>query len=511
MALSGRRPFAAAAALVAACMLLGAGPHPQVVLHAIAIAVNGQTLPRNPAPRIVGGRVLVPVAKTYAALGIGVQRVGDTLTFSAPGQRVTLRIGSAHAQIGDIPVTMDAPASTIGGVTYVPLRFVAQSLGTQAAFDRRANRVEITSQLVGRNPSLEQHASGGIQLVGTVSAVDLNSNPASVTVVRAGNARTVGIGSEVPVALQDVVTRTSSPAQLPELHVGDAVSVLIRRDGRVSSVVARYASRTGTIAAVSPSLFVLGDGLMVVPDKSTQITLNAQPASLEDLHVGDSVTIRSNPDTNEKRQIIASRAVAAAPAAAPGAVTIASFAVTGKSALRGGDTLTVMLRGPAEGRATYDIGSFVTRLPMTEAPAGVYTARYTIPADMNIGPTALVGHLVVGGTEAPPVQAAQLVAVSTAPPQIVEVAPSNGLTVNNPRPSIYATFRSPTEVGINTSSATIRVNGLDVTPSATRTPGFITYSPGVPLGDGPVQVTVQVSDRAGNVQARSWSFTIRSH
>jgi hypothetical protein len=148
---------------------------------------------------------------------------------------------------------------------------------------------------------------------------------------------------------------------------------------------------------------------------------------------------------------------------------------------------------------------------MTEAPAGVYTARYTIPAGMNIGPTALVGHLVVGGVEAAPVQAAQLVGMSTAPPQIVEVAPSNGLTVNNPRPSIFATFRSPTEVGINPSSATIRVNGLDVTPSSTRTAGFITYSPGVPLSDGAVQVTVQVSDRAGNTQQRSWSFTIRTH
>jgi hypothetical protein len=507
MVLLGRRSLAAAAVPVAACLLLAAAP--PVVLSTIGIAVNGQTLPRNPAPRIVGGRVLVPVAKTYAALGIGVQRAGDTLTFSAPGQRVVLHLGSAHAQIGDLPVMMDAPATTIEGVTYVPLRFVAQSLGTQATFDRRSNRVEITSQLVGRNPALEQHAGGAIQLVGTVSAVDLNSNPSSITVVRAGNARTVTIGSDVPVALQDVVARTSVPAQLPDIHVGDAVSVLIRRDGRAGSVVARYASRSGTIAAVSPALFVLGDGLMVVPDKSTQITLNAQPASLEELRVGDSVTIRSNPDTNEKRQIVAARAVAAAPSASPGAVTIASFAVTGKSALRGGDTLTVTLRGPAEGRATYDIGSYVTRLPMTEAPAGVYTARYTIPADMNIGPTALVGHLVVAGTEAPPVQAAQLIAISTAPPQIVEVAPSNGLTVNNPRPSIFATFRSPTDVGINPSSATIRVNGLDVTPAATRTAGFITYSPGVPLGDGPVQVTVSVSDRAGNSQQRSWSFTVR--
>jgi len=510
MVLWGRRSLAAAAALVGACAAV-AGAQQRPVVPAIEIVINGQTLPRNPAPRIVGGRILVPVAKIYGAIGISVQRVGDELTLSAPGQRVVLRIGSARALVGDTPVIMDAPATTLDGATYVPLRFVAESLGTQATFNRRSNRVEIVSQLVGRNPALEQHLGGGTQLVGTISAVDLNSNPESITIVRAGNARTVSVGADVQVALQDVVTRSTIAAGLADVHVGDAVSVLVRNDGRVTSVVTRYASRTGKIAAVSASLFVLDSGLMVVPDKSTQVVLNGQTATLDDLKVGDSVTLRSNPDTNEKRQIIAARAQAAAPAASPGPVAIASLAVGGKSALRAGDTFTVVLRGTPAGRATYDIGSYVIGLPMTESPAGVYTAHYTVPAEVNFGRTPLVGHLVVGGIDAPPVEAATLVAISTAPPQIVEVAPSNGATVNNNRPSIYATYRSLTDVGINPSSVTININGLDVTPSSTRTDGFVTYSPSIPLGDGPVGVTVRVSDRAGNAQQRSWSFTIRSH
>src|SRR5271165_5393696 len=43
--------------------------------HAIAMAVNGQELPRDPSPRIVGkggGRLVVPVVRIYGALGIGV-------------------------------------------------------------------------------------------------------------------------------------------------------------------------------------------------------------------------------------------------------------------------------------------------------------------------------------------------------------------------------------------------------------------------------------------------------
>ncbi len=345
---------------------------------------------------------------------------------------------------------------------------------------------------------------------GTVSAIDLNSNPESITVVR-GGARTVSIGPDVQIALQDVVTRTSAAATIGDIHVGDAVSVSIRGDGRVTSIVARYASRAGTIAAVSGALFVLADGLMVIPDKSTQITLNAQPATLDDLKVGDSVTLRLNPDTNEKRQIIASRAATATPAASPGATTIDAFAVTGKSALRGGDSFAVTLHGTPGGRATYDIGSFVTGIPMTEGPPGDYSARYLVPADVNFGQTQIVGHLVASGVEAPRALAAGLIAISTAPPQIVELAPSNGTTVNNSKPSIYATYRSPTNIGINPSSVSIRVNGLDVTSTSTRTDGFISYSPGVSLPDGMVNITINVSDRAGNAQQRSWSFTVRTH
>jgi hypothetical protein len=104
-----------------------------------------------------------------------------------------------------------------------------------------------------------------------------------------------------------------------------------------------------------------------------------------------------------------------------------------------------------------------------------------------------------------------LLAVSNTPPQITDIAPLGGQSINNDRPSIYATFRAPTGIGVDSSSATISVNGQDVTASSTRTDQFIVYSPGVALGDGTVSVRVQVADQAGNVQTRAWSFTIRTH
>src|SRR5665213_1643312 len=134
MGLVGRRILAA----LVACVMAGATPalaapakpkpapaQPRAIESTIAMAVNGEELPLEPAPRIVGkggGRLLVPVVRIYSALGIAVSRSGDAITASAPGKEIVLHIGSTDATIDGSPVTMEAPAMTIDGTTYVPLR-----------------------------------------------------------------------------------------------------------------------------------------------------------------------------------------------------------------------------------------------------------------------------------------------------------------------------------------------------------------------------------------------------
>ena len=108
-----RRTGRALAAFALACalpwLIVAAAPAatppkaPSRQLHApIAIAVNGDELPRNPAPRIVGkggGRLVVPVVQIYSALGISVTRSGDAITASAQGKHwAILPPNAAYAQ-----------------------------------------------------------------------------------------------------------------------------------------------------------------------------------------------------------------------------------------------------------------------------------------------------------------------------------------------------------------------------------------------------------------------------
>ncbi len=249
----------------------------------------------------------------------------------------------------------------------------------------------------------------------------------------------------------------------------------------------------------------------MTPDKSTTISLNAEPATLGDLKIGDAVVVRLNPDTNEKRQIIVSRAVGCDGRAGRARRDHLVHARRANTRCARAMRSTSSLHGTPGGRATFDIGTYLTGLPMTESRPGLYTAHYTIPPNVNFGQTTVYAHLSAGGVDAPRAEAPALLAVSSTPPQIVDIAPLGGQSVNNDRPSIYATFRAPTGVGINPSSASISVNGQDVTPSATRTGQFITYSPSVALPDGNVSVQVRVADLAGNQQTRTWSFTIHAH
>jgi hypothetical protein len=329
-------------------------------------------------------------------------------------------------------------------------------------------------------------------------------------VTRGGSVRTVAITSDAKIVVQDVVTRTNADATLADIHPGDAVSVYIEKDGRVQTLVDRYASRVGIVAAVSPSAVALANGYVITPDRGTTITLNGATAALGDIHVGDSVTVRSNPDTGEKREILVSRIVPATPQAT-GQAAITSFTVASKAALRTGDFFDVNLVGTPGGKATFDIDDYVTGLPMNETTPGTYTGRYTVPVGVNFGETPIYGHLSANGSTAPRAQAPTLIAVSTTPPQITDIAPSSGQNINNNQPSIFATFTSPTGIEINPSSVTINVNGLDVTASSTRESTFITYSPSVALADGLVTVRVAVYDIAGNKAERTWTFFIHSH
>jgi hypothetical protein len=460
----------AAALLAGAASRVSAAPPPrhgeesEKPIRTIAVMVNGEPLDTDTPPQVVGGRLLLPLREVFAALGIVVTRAGGSITARLPTGNVGFEVGSSTATVNGRPIGLGAPVIDRDGTTFAPLTLLTAAFGAQANYDQRAARVEIVSAFIGRNAATQsQRADGGTDVQGVVSAVDTDSDPPSITVVRGGSSRTVSITSDAKIWTEDVTIHSQLRGALGDVRIGDAIHAILARDGRVVSVFDFYKSVSGTITALSPSSLVLANGRVVTPASTTEISLNDAAAKLTDLVAGDYVTVRSNPESGELREIVASRAPSAHSAAgatgtAAGGPAITSVQVSADRPLRAGESFDVVMQGTPGGRASFDIGDDLTGLDMRETQPGTYSGHFTIPERFNVTQIPVYGNLTVGAASAPRTEAAKTLSAATTPPNIGEVAPPPGQTVNNSRPSIYATFNTPTEIAINASSVSISVN-----------------------------------------------------
>jgi hypothetical protein len=493
-------------ALVAATPPPHAGPKPTP--KPISIVINGDLLPVEPPPLYQNGRLLVPVRRTIDALGLDWNKRGDQITTHVGAKTVTLTIGSSVATIDGEPIELDDPAVDVKSVLYAPLRFFTEVLGAEASFDSRSNTVTIVAQLIGRSGSgIIREAGGGTQRFGTVSAIDVDSDPPTLTLQYNAAIRTIPINRNATIDMHDVGANVTVPGELGEVRPGDFARVFQDKNGRVVSIVDAFGSLSGNIAAATATEFVLADGHVIAPDRDTQIFLNGKPAQVQDLRVGDGVTVRYNVETDEIRTLLVSRQVATT-AQAAGSAQITGVDVDADHPLRPGDTLNVTLHGTTGGAATFDIGSYITNIAMSESAHGTYTGSYTLPQGVNFTNVPIIGDLRVGGQDAPSVAASRTLSASSAPPGITDFAPGEGALVQTNRPAIYVTFAAEA-VPVNPSSIDLRVDGRDVTSECVRTAQFIQYFPGYSYPSGQVRVDVRVADEAGNTASKSWTFQIR--
>lgn len=486
---------------VLAIALLGAQPRP------IAIVINGNALTLDPPPRFVGTVLFVPVRRTIEALGLTFVRSGKHIATQIGSKTVTLTIGSRIAQIDGENLVLEAAPIEVHDVLYVPLRFFTDVLGAQAHFDHRSNSVTIVAQLVGRTSSGFAAVGNGYERFGTVAAVDVLSDPPTLTLEINGGIKTIPVAANATIDVQDVNVNVTSPGELVDIRPGDFARVQMRKDGRVERIVDEYGSRNGHIIAIGRNQFVLEDGQVIGPDRTTEISLNGNAASFADLRPNDQVTVRYNVESNEVRSILASRSAASGPAAA-GAVQIGDVTSDANHPLRPGETIHVTLHGTPGGAATFDIGSDVTDQAMQQRSPGVYDGSYTIPRGANFADVALIGRLTLGSATAQ-ATATHTVSASSIGPGIADFAPNAGATLNTNRPAVYAEFAADA-VPVNPASALLWINGRDVTSECVRTAQFIQYMPSYTYPDGRIRVTVRVADQAGNTTSKSWDFTIKT-
>jgi hypothetical protein len=142
-ALCSRRRFALAIALV---VTLACGfARPVAAQQQVTVIVNGQPLYLNPGPIERAGRVFVPLRGIFERLGASVVYQAGTINATKGRTTVSLQIGSTQATVDGQPQYLDVAPFIVGATTYVPLRFVAQSLGANVNWDNATRVVTINA------------------------------------------------------------------------------------------------------------------------------------------------------------------------------------------------------------------------------------------------------------------------------------------------------------------------------------------------------------------------------
>jgi len=330
---------------------------------------------------------------------------------------------------------------------------------------------------------------------------------ATVTVTANDSVRTIPILRSAQVLVHDVNTGTSDAGDLSDLHVGDSAEMLLDKGGHAKRIVDAFGSRTGMVAAAASGQIVLDDGQVISPSSATTVVLNGKAVPITAIAVGDSVTERYNIDTFEPREVIATRRVTRTPTPA-GPVAISRIDIYPARPLRAGDQLAVNLHGTPSGVASFDIGPYIVGQALQETSPGIYSGTFRVTRGLNFSQAPIIGHLTVHGVEAPSADSSDLVSVATDPPGIATFAPDDGAAVHNSRPSIYATFAARS-VDVDSSSASLKVNGHDMSATSIRTSRLIQYLPNVDFGRRPMKVVVRVPDEAGNTATKSETIVIK--
>lgn len=119
----------------------------QFVIGQTSYTVAGSVYNMDAAPYIVNGRTLVPVR--YLADELGAQTAWNgttqTVTVTEGNTTITLVIGSTTLTVNGTASPMDVAPVISNGRTYLPARYVAQALGATVSWDPTSQTVTITA------------------------------------------------------------------------------------------------------------------------------------------------------------------------------------------------------------------------------------------------------------------------------------------------------------------------------------------------------------------------------
>ena len=121
-----------------------------------AVFINGEALISENPVVLENDRTLVPFRAIFETVNKEVYWNADDKSITSGN--IWLQIDNAVATVNGENVTLDVPAKLINDVTYVPLRFIAESLDKEVLWDGVQFRVDINDKPVADEGAVVEEA-----------------------------------------------------------------------------------------------------------------------------------------------------------------------------------------------------------------------------------------------------------------------------------------------------------------------------------------------------------------
>jgi hypothetical protein len=428
----------------------------RTVAAGVSVAVDGRPLNLKPGPIERAGRVFVPLRGIFERLGASVVYQNRQINSTKGSTSVSLRIGSREATVNGQPQIVDVAPFIVGATTYVPLRFIAQSLGAVVNYNGATRLVAITvlrSQLPPPPPVP-------------------NPPPVSVVTLRARQP-----------APDTLTGNRFTPIAAQFSHEVDVDSVRVRLDGN------DITSRSG----VSPVGFSYKPPAPLDFGTHSVRVAGLDRAGLRFAQSWSFTTTRPAPPNESPVQLRGQEP-------SPGAFVNNRFAAIAADFTPQADAASVRVRLDGNDitfRSSVSQVGFSYK-PPAPLELGTHTVRVT-----GRGRTSLAfdRSWSFTTTRAPSPPATP----TPEPVQLRNQRPSPGSTVENRFAEIAANFAPEAEA----ASVRIRLDGYDITSRSGVSAGGFSYKPPAPLDFASHTVNVTGRGRGGLAFDRSWSFTVR--
>ena len=136
----------------------------------IILDITGDIILPDSPPVIENDRTLVPFRAVLEKLGAEVSFSGSDRTVTAVlgGTKVKLTLDSDTALVNGASFTLDAPAEIKSDRTYVPIRFIAESLGFDVGWNAAGRIITVSKRKTDAAPGQEDAVSGALPSGGLI-------------------------------------------------------------------------------------------------------------------------------------------------------------------------------------------------------------------------------------------------------------------------------------------------------------------------------------------------------